>query len=384
MSLRWTLAALVAAAVVLVPTINFALLRVFPPPVPAWAQAACAADEQACTPPSGAEPRPLRVPPPPFGERGAALNWHAAREPLAPPDGVDPRNPGRGVFVAEFGELRSHFLWINLASLGLVLLGSVLLFSLLLRRPIRSLIEAIEDIEQGGVPAASGGAAPSELRQIGQALHRLGRQLRSGTQERELMLAGMSHDLRSPLARIQAAVELRAQPGEDWQPVLRDVREIDHIIGQCIDFVRDGQDEVPVRVAPDQLVRELLHRDDADLQLDLAASVPVPLRRQSLLRALRNLVDNARIHGVAPITLRTQRETGAVAFSVEDSGPGIDIADWQRLRQPFAQGTRARHPRGAGLGLAIVQRVAERHGGSLELQRGANGQTTCLRLRLPV
>lgn len=375
------LALMVAAAVVLVPTVNVALLGIFPPPMPQFEPHLCPPGEPDCKPP----PRGHGEGPPPRARmlfNGAALQgFHlGGSEREGAPPGVD-----RAQYAADFGALRSHFLWINLASLSLVLLASVLLIGLMLRWPIRGLLTAIEDIEHGSVPAAGGLMAPSELRQIGQALHRLAKQLRSATQERELMLAGMSHDLRSPLARIQAAIELRARPEEDWQPVLRDVREIDHIIGQCIDFVRDGQDEAPTSVVPDRLVLDLLRGDaDREVQLDLGAPEAVPLRRQSVLRALRNLLDNAQVHGAPPVTIRTRHEAGMVSFSVEDGGSGIDATHWQRLRQPFAQGARARHPGGAGLGLAIVQRVAERHGGSFELAERDGASGTCLVLRLPV
>ncbi|MGH8447174.1 MAG: ATP-binding protein, partial [Solimonas sp.] len=285
----------------------------------------------------------------------------------------------------EFGELRTHFLWINFVSLGIVVVLAMLAFTLIVRWPIRGLLVAIEDIEHGGIPAAGGLSAPSELRQIGTALHRLARQLRGSTQERELMLAGMSHDLRSPLARIQAAIELRARPEEDWTPVLRDVREIDHIVGQCIDYVRDGQDEPNGQYSLDELARAVVRApDDGDIALDLAAPQILQLRRQSLMRALRNLINNAAVHGAPPLRIVTRIENQSAVLMVEDHGPGIDPAQWEQLLKPFAQGSRARNPGGAGLGLAIVQRVAALHGGTLEMRAVQGGSPFAIVLRLPI
>ena len=345
-----------------------------------------------------AAPDPRRISP--DGTLGDAAR-DAAREPPPelPPDhigfatagpvgvaglGANLAGPGLHMGPPEFGELRRHFLWINLLSLGIVVVLAMIAFSLIVRWPVRGLLMAIEDIEHGSVPAAGGMTAPSELRQIGAALHRLARQLRSSTQERELMLAGMSHDLRSPLARIQAAIELRARPEEDWTPVLRDVREIDHIVGQCIDFVRDGQDEPLGTLSLDELVRGVL-RGPADdgIELDLQAPMPLRLRRQSMARALRNLLDNARVHGRPPLRLRTRRDTNAVLLSLEDQGEGIDPQNWEQLLKPFAQGSRARNPGGAGLGLAIVQRVIAQHGGSVEMQARSAAQPFSITLRLP-
>ncbi|WP_020648914.1 ATP-binding protein [Solimonas variicoloris] len=417
MSLRWWLGLLVAAAVIAVPTINVVLLHFFPPPVPEFRLADCPpvlvesgrASPWACAhardggqgaagpgaAPGTADteagpPAPDERPPPRFaGEGGDPALRMPPREPrasvgfgaplvMATRDGFGPRG---GAFEA----VGRHFLWINLVSLGIVVVLAMLAFSLIVRWPLRGLLLAIEDVEHGGIPAAGGMMAmPRELRQIGTALHRLARQLQGGNQERETMLAGMSHDLRSPLARIQAAIELRARPDEDWTPVLRDVHEIDHIIGQCIDYVRDGQDEPSVPLSLDELVRAVIRpASDQDVELALAAPERLPLRRQSMMRAVRNLIDNARVHGSAPIRVRTFREGGDAVLSVEDEGAGIDPQQWERLLKPFAQGARARSPGGAGLGLAIVQRVAAQHGGRLVMRVVSPGTPFAVQLRLP-
>lgn len=400
MSLRVLLGLLVAAAVVMVPTINFALLRLFPPPELSIHIRSCGPDEQQenergnCVRvnPDGSIDRIVRMRPGGGGEHffvpSRRMNAPPGDEHGRPPTSGMPRKMrhamGFGPAPFEFGEIRAHFLWINLASLGIVVLLTMFAFSLIVRWPIRGLLSAIEDIEHGSVPAAGGMSAPSELRKIGAALHRLARRLRGSTQERELMLASMSHDLRSPLARIQAAIELRARPDEDWTPVLRDVREIDHIIGQCIDFVRDGQDEATTMFSLDELVRSVLcGPDDAVVELDLDAVHALPLHKQSLMRAVRNLVDNANAHGASPIRLRTRIGNGAALLTIEDHGPGIEAAHWERLLKPFSQGSRARNPGGAGLGLAIVQRVAQQHGGTLTLRAAQDGKPFAIELRLP-
>jgi signal transduction histidine kinase len=203
-----------------------------------------------------------------------------------------------------------------------------------------------------------------------------------------MMLATMAHDLRSPLARIQAAIELRARPDEDWAPVLCDVQEIDHLIGQCIDYVRDGQDEPTLMISVDALLRALVRvPEDAAVELDLAAPQALPLRRQLLSRAVRNLVDNARRHGSAPIRLNTRLEADAVLLTVEDQGPGIDPRHWERLLKPFEQGARqgrACAAGSAGLGLAIVQRAARQHGGGLSMRPATTGSPFSISLRLPL
>lgn len=415
MSLRILTGLLVAAAVIMVPVTNALLLQWWPPPDFAVHLKACSdeANDGPCVPPELFERRFGRaLPSPPLAESedagvraapDAAPRLEVAGEVLAA--GKIARGVGSGGVVASFGPgpgpgpfvrtirfggpdatpVRRHFLMINLISLALVVGVAVALMSLMLSRPFRALLAAIGDIERGTVPPAWAFTGPVEFRRVGHALEKLGHQLRSNLQERELMLAGLSHDLRSPLARIQAALELRSVDGENWSDTLRDVREIDHIVGQCIDFARDGQDEPVQNASVDSVVTAVLGAEaGTDLRLEPGAPQPLPLRIAALRRALRNLVDNARLHGRAPIVVRTNRSDGDAVICVEDAGNGIAAEAWDRLRRPFARGSSARSPGGCGLGLAIVQRVADMHGGCLRLRPVTDGQPFAIELRLPI
>lgn len=198
------------------------------------------------------------------------------------------------------------------------------------------------------------------------------------------MLAGLSHDLRSPLARIQAKLELRSVDGEYWSDTLHDVQEINHIVGQCIDYVRDGQDEVAILVSLDELARRALQGSREGVELRLQAPEPLSLRVHSMLRAMRNLLDNAATHGEAPVRLITEQTATHVLFRVEDGGPGIDLAQWERLLTPFARGSVARSSGGAGLGLAIVQRVADLHQAELLMRPRSATQPFAIELRFQI
>lgn len=285
---------------------------------------------------------------------------------------------------AAIQEMRRHFTMINLATIGILMLVAALLLSLLLRRPVRRLLDSIGDIERGAEPAAAP-SGPREFRLIGNALQRMSGKLHGSLRERELMLAGLSHDIRSPLARLQAAIELHAadHPG-DFQPMMTDIRDIDHIVHQCIDFARDGQDEPLEQLELDALVRMALQRHEG-LQLDLGcAGLQVSARRLGLLRLVRNLADNALNHGVAPVRVTTRREGSLLRLSVEDHGRGIGMLEWLRLSEPFERGNRARDGRGAGLGLAIVQRVAAAHGAVVELRERRADRPFAVELCLPL
>lgn len=398
MSLRLLLGLMVGAAIFVSPFANLVLLRLFPPPEVAFRVDLCG---------PGEKPEPGRpcgqslqqvmntmrpdgaMPPPRPGERMVteAVPATPTLRSLPPMHaGIAMAYPAVGFAgPPELRAVRKHFLWINLLSVLLVMGVAVLLCSLVLRAPFRALLAAIGDIERGAAPPAWAFSGPTELRTIGQALTRLGAQLRNNLQERELMLAGLSHDLRSPLARIQAAVELRAIDGQDWSDTLRDVQEIDHIVGQCIDYARDGQDEPPQSRPLDGVITAALssrHREGIELLLD--APQELVLRPQSLARAVRNLVDNACLHGLPPVRVRTWIADGQAVIAVEDGGSGIEPQFWSQLREPFVRGSRARNPGGAGLGLAIVQRVADIHNGSLRLRARSDTQAFAVELRLPL
>jgi signal transduction histidine kinase len=396
MSLRLLAGLLAAAAIVMAPFANLLLSRWFPPPDITFQLRLCGADEQ----PSRERPC-LRE-----GIRAQALRGHAGEDSIIerrvrlPPGAIAFATPAASMMPLHeiregFGgpfrpydfdgirNVRTHFMWINLVSLVLVVVTAMLLATLLLRRPFRALLSAIDDIERGAAPPAWAFSGPTELRTIGQALTRLGRQLRGNLQERELMLAGLSHDLRSPLARIQAKLELRSADGENWNDTLHDVQEINHIVGQCIDYVRDGQDEAAIPVSLDELARRTLQGSREGVELQLQAPEALPLRVQSLLRAIRNLLDNAATHGEAPVRLVTEQTAVHALLRVEDGGAGIDPAHWERLLKPFARGSVARSSGGAGLGLAIVQRVADLHGAELRMLPRSATQPFAIELRFP-
>jgi len=384
MSLRLLAGLLVAAAVFLSPLVNLLLLKQFPPPDITVQLSLCAEGE------SWQPEKPcLRR-----GPRAAMLRERSGpdgtvferRISMSSPDmtllapgmpmvmgigpGEHPEHLGRfrGLDVEGMAQVRSHFLWVNLASLALTVGLAVVVATLALRRPFSAVLAAIGDVERGSAPPAWAFSGPTELRTIGLALTQLGAQLRGNLQERELMLAGLSHDLRSPLARIQAAIELRADDDGSWHDTLRDVQEIDHIVGQCIDYARDGQDEPPQSQSLDGVVATVMqgsHGHGIELQLD--ADTELPLRAHSLARAIRNLIDNAHRHGAAPIRVSTRISGEVAVLRVADGGAGISHPAWAALRKPFARGNRARNPGGAGLGLAIVQRVADLHQARLEI-----------------
>lgn len=202
------------------------------------------------------------------------------------------------------------------------------------------------------------------------------------------MLAGVSHDLRTPLTKLRLAVEIA---GPQIEPdlstrMVRSMDEMDAILGQFLHFARMQEAEPPQPAALDDLAHAIAQAQadhGRSVALELGAPPSTPVQAQALRRAVDNLVENAWRHGAAPVVLRTGQGADGVWIEVQDHGPGVPATELERIRQPFARGEAARSGRpGAGLGLAIADRVARAHGGRLELH-SAPGQGLRAKLVLP-
>ena len=268
-------------------------------------------------------------------------------------------------------------------SAGMVLLLGLLAWWLAWHwiRPLRRLSVAAGDIVLGQAPPDI--KAPMELKQLAQALERAAGKAKAATEERKIFLAGVSHDLRQPLARIQMALALQPMEDEQLQAgVERDLREMDDLLSQFVEWVRDGQDEILVKMDLAVLCEELAVADLGDWVLDLPKAGQAHLLAPpiALRRAVGNLLHNASKHGRAPFVLRLTERNQHWVIQVEDHGETAPPANIQPLLEPFTgAGARA----GAGLGLAVAHRVATRMGGRLEFLPGDNDQGWKAQLWLP-
>ena len=276
----------------------------------------------------------------------------------------------------------------TLASMVLALAGAWWL-QRHLNQPLQRVVLAAQRLARGQPPAPLREDGPTEIATVARSFNHMAHSLAQADQERALMLAGVSHDLRTPLTKLRLGVEI-AGPQMEPELVTRMVRsmdEMDAILGQFLHFARMQEAEPPQAAALDDLAQAIAQAQadhGRSVALELGAPPPTPVQAQALRRAVDNLVENAWRHGAAPVVLRTGSEGHAVWIEVQDHGPGLPATELERVRQPFARGEAARSGRpGAGLGLAIADRVARAHGGRLELH-SAPGQGLRARLALPV
>lgn len=278
---------------------------------------------------------------------------------------------------------RSTILIMLLA--GLIALAVAAIGARLLTRPLERLANNADSWIAGASVSHSLRGSPREVRALAASISNASERLRSAARDRELMLAGVSHDLRTPLARLRLALEL----GDADDPLRRsamveDLEQLDSALEQCLAFVRDGRDEavrdVDVATIAGQLIG--LRRQPEDWNLDSPPTVHAGVRPVLVRRALANLMDNAERYGAAPFEIAIKKTGAILSIDVRDRGKGVRAELLDQLGQPFVRGDRARGGGGSGLGLSIVVRIAQLHGGSLHLSN-RNGGGFSARIDLP-
>lgn len=238
-------------------------------------------------------------------------------------------------------------------------------------RPIKRMAAAASDYGRGRMtPFNPTGAI--EVRAAGMAFLDMRNRIERQTQSRTLMLSGVSHDLRSPLTRMRLGLSML--DGEDVDPLIKDVDEMQHLLDGFLDFARSDAEDVLEPTDPVALLDALLE-DAARSNLAVTCDNTTPLgtivamRPRAIRRALDNLVGNALRYGQrAHISLSiTDR---SIRFTVEDDGPGIPAEQRDEATRPFVRLDPARNQdrgSGVGLGLSIVSDIARTHGGMLRL-----------------
>jgi two-component system, OmpR family, osmolarity sensor histidine kinase EnvZ len=283
--------------------------------------------------------------------------------------------------------LRERLLIAVLLLFGLAVAASALI-ARRMARPLEALRARIAADDTAAAPLAG---ASAEVQAIDGAWRTLRQSLERQERERALLLAGVSHDLRSPLGRIRMAAELLPE-GDGVAPrrevIVRNAALADRLVGSFLDHVRSG--ELPLgetvdiaAIAGAAAVQQ--QRSTTELAVETPTALMVPRANAVLIeRMIANLLDNAFTHGQPPVTLRVSALPQEVRIEVEDAGPGIAADQQEAMLQAFARADASRQRPGLGLGLAVAQRVAVRMGGNVSFARSANGQRHIVRVAWPV
>ena len=252
-----------------------------------------------------------------------------------------------------------------------------------INRPLNLLADAADAIGRGEPATKLPELGAEEFTRVIHAFNEMVDALAHAEADRNLLLGGVSHDLRTPLARLRLAVEMLPEQADAMRKgMIQDIGDMDAIVGQFVDFVRGAEGEPEVVISLNDLVRDVASRymrSGKPVQLELGGLPDVKIRRLAMQRMLTNLVDNAFHYGVGSdgkckVRIRTWRQGYDWILSVRDSGPGLPDAEAERLLRPFERLDPARgKDGGAGLGLAIAARIAHLHGGELRLRNHEQG-----------
>ncbi|CUS47538.1 MAG: osmolarity sensing two component signal transduction system histidine kinase EnvZ [Idiomarinaceae bacterium HL-53] len=301
------------------------------------------------------------------------------------------RIPLTGIEQGQFSPLLFYLVLIGTLSV----LGGAW-FASWLNQPLRSLQRAAQEISRGVYRGPLPELGATEIVNVTRAFNRMSRGIQQLEDDRNLLLAGISHDLRTPLTRIRLAAEMMADKDHVlWEGVVQDIDDMNSIIDQFVDFVRAPNTKDFEKTNLNQLVHDVVltseYTDTHSIELDLERALPaVMVQPTAIKRVLMNLVVNAQRYGAPPITIHTgslkrmngERKRG-VWLEVCDRGQGIPQDMLERMFEPFTQGNKARGGEGSGLGLAIVKRFIDLHSGTLTATTHPD-RGFCIRIELPL
>ncbi|HEY4173289.1 MAG TPA: ATP-binding protein [Rhodopila sp.] len=296
------------------------------------------------------------------------------------PDGVlDVQAPRKRLAI---GTLFLFVAWV--VGSALLLFSIAALFMRNQVRAIRRLARSAEAFGMGrDVPMIRPEGA-SEVRQAATAFNRMQDRIRRFLAQRTEMLAGVSHDLRTPLTRLRLALAMLPRTDELHQDVAEmtaDVEEMDRMIGGYLAFARGEGTEQAEPVNLSSILDEVAagaRRAGTVLDLDVPTDLTLKLRGDAVRRAITNLVDNARRHA-RHVALGAVAQGRAVLVTVDDDGPGIPADKRESVFRPFESGSSG----GTGLGLTIARDIVRAHGGEIVLEDSPMGGLRA-RIRLPV
>ena len=276
--------------------------------------------------------------------------------------------------------------WLDWLAITLsISLGGAALMAGIINQPLKRLSFAASQLREGQFTTTSldEKAATREIREVNIDFNRLAERLAKIEQERALMLAGISHDLRTPLARLRLETELSVSNLETRDLMSADIAQLDDIIDKFLDYARPEPTELGPVLLSSAISRSIAPWRNSprfDIQVDVAEDLQVLAEPVELVRVLSNLLENARRYGQSPkdgvtrVEIVARLHEGWILLRVRDHGLGVSESTLKNLTQPFFRGDAARTAAtGSGLGLAIVERSVQRMGGTFSVFNASGG-----------
>ncbi|WP_322043526.1 ATP-binding protein [Paraburkholderia sp. J67] len=285
--------------------------------------------------------------------------------------------------------------WVGwgISALALSLFGAAFITSLV-NRPFARLAMSARMVGSGQSPAALPESGMGVAAETNRSFNQMVRDLEQLEADRALMLAGISHDLRTPLARLRLETEMSPSDQATKDAMVDDIEQMDMIIGRFLDYARPVQrmpERVDLSVIASEMAARMATEDGVRLITRLAPTAVIEADDTDVRRIVGNLIENARKYGASDtdgiphIMLETRVSHSRVELSVVDEGPGIPEDQLSLVTRPFYRVDSARtQANGTGLGMAIVQRLVGRYRGALRLRNRAPGPGLEVTIEFPL
>lgn len=277
---------------------------------------------------------------------------------------------------------RTWLVWLLV--LGGVTIAGAALLTWRLNQPLQQLSAAAARVRAGDYSATlDERVRTSEVRDVNISFNRMAEQLSRVEQDRAQMLAGISHDLRTPLARLRLELEMSVPDDDARQHMGEDIEQVDAIINKFLDYARPGSTllhSLPLAHLVHTYAAPFLARDDMLLRINVDSKLHVLCDEVDFSRVLSNLLENARRYGKTPgenvshVRIAAFADGEWITLRVQDHGPGVPEELLSQITRPFFRADSARTAaKGTGLGLSIVARTVEGMGGRMQVANAPSG-----------
>ncbi|KAB0461021.1 two-component system sensor histidine kinase EnvZ [Vibrio kanaloae] len=271
-------------------------------------------------------------------------------------------------------------LFRNSLIMAMLIVAGGWLFIRLQNRPLITLEKAAQGVGRGEIPPPLPVQGAQEIRSVTRAFNQMSKGIQELEEDRALLMAGISHDLRTPLTRIRLATEMMSpEDGYLAEGIISDTEECNEIISQFMDYLKPVDRDSFQAVFVDDIAREVSSSEggyEVQIETDISESMKPALGNPiEMKRAVSNLVVNALRYGNGWVKVSTgmTADNKLAWVTVEDNGPGIPQNQVGKLFEPFTRGDTARGSEGTGLGLAIVKRIVSQHQGAVVVNNRSEG-----------
>lgn len=290
------------------------------------------------------------------------------------------------LFASAFLQQEQNFIFFTMTWIGILALSALVGAAVAkwINQPLSRLSFAASRLKEGEFDSSlNESMLTREIREVNQGFNRMARELAKVEGDRAVMLAGISHDLRTPLARIRLEAEMSVQDQQALKHIADDIDQLDALIDKFMDYARPGDAHL-VPVLMSTLMEQVIQQFRDTRLIRINANLPIDTKvladATDLGRVMTNLIENARRYGrsndtgVTVVDITYQRSGPWCMYTIRDHGPGVAPEKLAELTTPFFRGDAARTAAtGAGLGLAIVEKSLQRMGGELKLANAAGG-----------